>query len=432
MTQYRPYLIELSNILANVEMYGITQRTSQRLMAAIDGQAVSELRRLVPLDIRRQSGLFFTGSTLAERVLRRFSLTFDKNSRILDPTCGAGDLLIACLKLLPKESTAKASLALWNQQLRGIDLQATFVQAAKIRLQLASLARLCKHNIKSTKAQLFPNLVCGDVFDSEMEIKDATHVVLNPPYILIEGEKSQLWGKGKLNSAAVFFQYIIENASPGAHVLAILPDVLRSGERYRKWRANVAKKVIIHEIELLGLFDPSTDIDVFSINIEIPKDKTHFQNYYWGTPCVTPQSRIGDYFDVKIGSVVDYRDPHKGSYKPYIVSRELPHWKSITTIKKHRRFSGRLFCPPFVAIRRTSRLGDAHRAIGTIILGKTPVAVENHLIVLKPINGSIKECQTLLAQLKNKSTDDWLNDRIRCRHLTISSIVEAPYNRGSK
>jgi hypothetical protein len=94
------------------------------------------------------------------------------------------------------------------------------------------------------------------------------------------------------------------------------------------------------------------------------------------------ESRLGDRFAVRIGSVVDYRDRHEGGEHPFIHSRDLPRWGTLSRISRTRRFAGRLVEPPFVAVRRTSRPGDAHRAIGTLVLGESPVAVENHVICL--------------------------------------------------
>jgi hypothetical protein len=55
------------------------------------------------------------------------------------------------------------------------------------------------------------------------------------------------------------------------------------------------------------------------------------------------------------------------------------------------------------------------------------VAVENHLIVFLPKNNKLSECKRLLRVLKSRKTDQWLNNRIRCRHLTVRSLNELPW-----
>jgi Pyridine nucleotide-disulphide oxidoreductase len=79
--------------------------------------------------------------------------------------------------------------------------------------------------------------------------------------------------------------------------------------------------------------------------------------------------------------LVSYRDPRLGPWHPFIHARGIPAWEVVSSISDHRRFKGRTFVPPFVVVRRTSRPGDKHRAVGTIISGRSSVAVENHLIV---------------------------------------------------
>ena len=57
---------------------------------------------------------------------------------------------------------------------------------------------------------------------------------------------------------------------------------------------------------------------------------------------------------------------------------------------------------------------------------KNLVAVENHLFVLKPIDNTVETCIKMMKILKNKKTDNWINSRIRCRHLTIEVIKNIP------
>lgn len=70
---------------------------------------------------------------------------------------------------------------------------------------------------------------------------------------------------------------------------------------------------------------------------------------------------------------------------------------------------------------------DRHRAVATIVLGRRAVAVENHVIVCLPGDGTIERCRALLARLHSGNTDGWLNRRIRCRHLTTSAVAGIPW-----
>ena len=98
----------------------------------------------------------------------------------------------------------------------------------------------------------------------------------------------------------------------------------------------------------------------------------------------------------------------------------------IREFDEYRSFTGRVLKPPFVVIRRTSSPSDKYRASGTIVLGKKPVAVENHMIVIKPKSSTLKDCKKLLKTLKLSETNNFLNDRMRCRHLTVGVIKKIP------
>lgn len=67
------------------------------------------------------------------------------------------------------------------------------------------------------------------------------------------------------------------------------------------------------------------------------------------------------------------------------------------------------------------------RASAVLIRSDEPVAVENHLIVLTPRDGTIKTCKTLLEILACETTTEWLDKRIRCRHLTVGVLKELPW-----
>jgi hypothetical protein len=55
------------------------------------------------------------------------------------------------------------------------------------------------------------------------------------------------------------------------------------------------------------------------------------------------------------------------------------------------------------------------------------VAIENHLLVLRPKDDSPKTCEELLGLLSLQRTNEWLNRRIRCRHLTVGALADLPW-----
>jgi hypothetical protein len=129
---------------------------------------------------------------------------------------------------------------------------------------------------------------------------------------------------------------------------------------------------------------------------------------------------------IHVGPVVPFRHAKKGPCHRYLTTHNAPPWETVSQVNDQRRFSGTVFHPPLVVVRRTSRRNDRFRAVGTIMNTKSSLAIENHLMVLLPRDGSLKTCQKLLRCLKRLDTTAWLNDRICCRHLTVSSLASLP------
>lgn len=397
---------------------------------ALNGQPSKVLKSLMPRSELRQSGVFFTNRQLADQLANLISSDIEEGISIYDPTCGAGDLLLACARHFPILADLRATLEYWSQKIKGADLYSPFVRVTKVRLALLAIERGAKLQEQLFKIDhLFPRIQVCDTLASDEIISKGTCIVINPPYTMAQAPKTCKWTSGLVTQAALFLEKCVKNALPGTKIVAILPDVLRTGSRYVKWRECIESYAKIEEIKLIGCFDASTDIDTFFckllVNHNIPKKGV---NWWFSNPIFDrPIRKVDDYFEVRVGPVVPYRDSLDGPSYPYIHAHRLPTWQSIEANSEFRKFSGTTFIPPFVVVRRTSRPSDKYRAIGTIITGEHPVAVENHLIVLKPRSNTLDECLELISILRSKKTNDWLNERIRCRHLTVTALRELPW-----
>ena len=428
LRSYQSYVDRLRALVADAASGKGTLAIDDSIRAALDGQAAATLRHLVPLETLRYDGIFLTSSELARRAAQRLLPTLDATSVILDPSCGAGDLFLACVDALPAKLSLTQTLRAWEGQLVGRDLHPELLEAARQRLLLAAIRRFPGANI-SQRAVVRPHFAqiakgCG--LDNEI-YKTATHLLMNPPFTKTPAPGSCGWACGQVSTAAVFLEHALQHTRPGTRITAILPDVLRSGSRYDKWRELVERLAVIEHLDLGEQFDRWTDIHVFVLSLRVR------QQHSASSDCTTAwtrpprDSQLGDRFNVRIGPVVDYRDPHQGSEHPFIQSRDLPPWGTLSDISCTRRFSGTLITPPFIAIRRTSRPGDPHRAVGTMVLGKSPVAVENHVICLIPLRGGQRGCREALRNLRDPQSTEWLDQRIRCRHLTVRAVAELPW-----
>jgi hypothetical protein len=399
----------------------------ERAFAALNGQASVELRRVIPLKTRRRFGAFFTGSDLATRLTSRCT-KLDGHSIIHDPSLGMGDLLLAAARQLPLGRTLNDTLKRWGQQLTGTDIHPEFVEGAKTRLVILAQQR---HGLKSfgvtSIAGLFPGIRVADGLAQHQAFGRATHLTLNPPFGLTDAPGGCKWAGGRITAAANFVITALERAKPGAELVAILPDVLRSGSFTEHWRKRVEELAVVRLVEPYGIFDDSADVDVFILRVTRRTKDSAAKSIPWTGAPVQTGTTVGDFFDVHVGRVVPHRDPKKGKWHPYIHARSVPTWEIMREFKYSRRHQGKVYKPPFVVIRRTSRPGHPYRAAATVIAGKRSVAVENHLIVCEPKNNKTQAmCKKLMAQLQTQVVNTFLDDRIRCRHLTVGAVAAIP------
>lgn len=389
---------------------------------AIDGV----MRSLVSIEEMRDAGSFFTGDDLAAELENKFMHEISDDSIILDPTCGAGNLLLVCSRKLSVHSSLESTLRTWGKSLCGYDIYSHFVELTKLRLILEILRRGASIDCSLKKAMsYFKNIKTKDaLLVKHGEIKDVTHAILNPPFSLWDHSNYEAFQKGKANAAGIVFVHLISILPKSCEISAILPEVLRSGSSYKRWRTFVSSYMTA-DVTIMGQFNWKTDVDVFILNGILTSN--HNAILWINHNSLDNQPCLGDYYDISVGRLVAYRDPEIGDDYPYIHSKNVPIGGILDKFDERRKFRGTVLKPPFVVIRRTSRPSDKSRAIGTIIKGKEPVAVENHLIVIKPHKAPLRNCKRIVQILKSSETNEFLNNRIRCRHLTVGAIKQIPY-----
>jgi hypothetical protein len=423
-SRYGTYVAKLKNLA------GESRRTAdweKRAVAALNGEASFELREMISLKTRRRFGAFFTGSELAVNLVSRCA-RLNERSIIHDPSVGMGDLLLAVARRLPLGRTVKETLRKWGHQLTGTDIHSEFIEGTKIRLVVLAQQRhgLKAISIEST-AGLFPGIRMADGLAAREAYARATHLTLNPPFVLADATADCKWAGGRITQAAIFVITALERATPGAELVAILPDVLRSGSFTEQWRKRVEELAAVKLVEPYGIFDESADVDVFILRVKRRTKNSTAKSVLWTSVPVQTGKTIADYFDVHVGRVVPHRDPKKGKWHPYIHARSVPTWEIMREFQHSRRHQGKVYEPPFVVIRRTSRPGHPYRAAATVIAGKKSVAVENHLIVCEPKNGTLRICKKLQQKLKTKTVNKFLDARICCRHLTVGAVASIPF-----
>jgi hypothetical protein len=399
---------------------GVTAFVPVSQQAILNGVPYRAFRQSVALDDRREAGTFFSGTELAHELADLLHSRMPTGARVLDPTCGMGDLLLAYAALLPIADSLEETLTSWGEQLAGIDTRAELVAMAKARLIALARARGRFGGPLNGIDDLFPNIVVGNMFGERARLAEAHGFLFNPPFGGTTAHYAPSWGSGKLSSAALFLDALITASSSSAPIAAVLPEVLRCGSRYAMFRARLSELGISGDFTSRGRFDAWTDVDVFTTLLN------RVSGSLWPADTTTGQI-LDDRFSVCVGAVVPHRHENKGPWRHFICAKSVPAWSDGFRPNSSRRFKGTVFQPPFVVVRRTSSPSDRKRAVGAIILGDRPIAVENHLIVLMPKEGGYETCRALLAVLDSDITTNHLNRSIRCRHLTTGSVKAIPW-----
>ncbi len=432
---YSKYVHELG-LLASDVARGSWNKVEQDVSNAINGGAAASLRNLVPLETRRSQGAFFTSGPLRAAVVEALEVSADSRQRYWDPTCGAGDLLIAAAAYLPVRDGMTETLRAWSTSLRGNDLETEYVEAARLRLFLAAGYRSWRAG-RSTSTEMRPDSCFRGITTRDgLEALEATRsfhgsILLNPPYGAVTDERFRSIGGGAVTLAAPFALAAATALRVGSQLCALLPDVLRSGSRYERWRNAFSSLAVPDKLQIGDQFDEHTDIHTFLISatrrrIQGPQGQTD----WW--PRSTAGQSVSSHFEVRVGSVVDNRDPCDGPAAPFLTARSMPASGEVGVPARTRRFAGKLLAPPFVALRRTSRPGPGKggesRGVGVLVTGPTPIAVDNHIITARPLDGREETCRQLLKVLAAPPTSQWLDQRIRCRHLTVRAVRELPWS----
>ena len=428
LPQFEPYVSSVERMARAALGHQSYQVGEMPLTSLLDGQVGAKLRETIPLQVRKEKGAFFSSTALRSAALGQWTHTDEPSSHVLDPAIGAGDLLIEVAQHLSIGKDLVQTLKRWGSVLHGRDLEPAFVRLAKARLVLlaASKASEMKTPGRVSLDDVFPEIRVGDGLEVLSTGWSAGHITMNPPFTYGPVGEEIEWTRGRTSLAAVFLATALSNAVAGTRLTAILPDVIRTGTRYDRLRSIVSSRLDHLEVETYGQFDSWTDVDVFILRGVVGESASSSTSAQWWE--LSTGRTLGDSFDVAVGPVVPHRDPEGSSRQPYLHARTIPLGGEFNICEAEQcGYDRRAFKPPFVVVRRTSRPGDRSRGVGTLIMGDEEVQVENHLIVLIPKDGSADSCRSVVRLLDSTHAKQWLDERIRCRHLTVRAISEMPW-----
>ncbi len=400
------------HFIANLKSDPISS-TSASAEAAADA-----VRAHISIQRRRSNGIFFTPSTIASIMIDASGVN---GGVVIDPSCGGGDLLLAASRRMKLEATLAKTLKSWSERLWGYDINSDFVESARLRLIRDAAHR---HGVgqqeflKASRSQFLAMIRVGDTSVQYGAPGSPCTVIMNPPYVTAPAGRDLHWANGSINHAALHLEATLKSVATGSKVVALLPEVIRSGTRYAKFQDRVISAYGSIESERsLGQFDSFADVDVYLLVAAVGRSLSKKEM----TKNSKSKSSIQLTADVSVGAVIPHRHPLKGDWVPYLTVHDVTVGDVNCHALTRRRFSGTVVRPPFVVIRRTSRPGS-NRAAAAVVRGSEPIAVENHLIVVRPRSSKIDECVKLMRYLNSEAVDEILNVEMRCRHLTVRSI----------
>jgi hypothetical protein len=414
MSGFEKYAQELDHLVSRPGRIDL-----QSAAAHLDGRPSKEIRRTLKRTLRREKGIFLTPSNLADEAVSAVPGRLT-GSTVIDPACGCGDLLLSAMR------SAALAQDLGATCFEGIDRERELVAVATARLELFARSEGWDAYSGTSLAEV----QTGDGSKVPRRFGPNDVILLNPPFGQTIAPPSCGWSSGLTSSAALFLDRVLARMEPGARLSAILPEVIRSGSRYLRFRERIAGRLDVQTVKALGRFDAHADIDVFLLVGIAGGASGGLAEDHWTGSLVSSET-LADHFDISVGPVVDYRDPRLGPWRPFITARSLAGRVRLQP-NEHRRFRGRVFDPPFAVTGRTSRPADGSdsRLRVSVITGTEPVAVENHLLVIWPHKRTIKSCLQAKAQLESPETSRFLDGRIRLRHLTVQALREIPWRSG--
>ena len=303
---FNPYIFYLKNILKKLQSQSEFQNYYSQIGGILDGQPSRFLRESISINTLKENGIFFTGHMLAKKLIQPISKSIIYGNTILDPACGTGDLLLACAEHLPIYKEFEITIDYWGKKLFGYDIYNQFIETTKLRLLLLAIKKGLKIPKKIIdSSQYFPNIKIKNFLEKNIVPQGIKTIVLNPPYTCSVIANPCSWGQGKISNAALFIEKCVKEFETGTRIVALLPDVLRTGSRYAKWRKTISTFSIQRKTNIIGKFDALTDIDVFKLDIQIKYNNRAIDN--WHADLNNYKNKVvSDFFKVRVGAVVPF------------------------------------------------------------------------------------------------------------------------------
>lgn len=217
----------------------------------------------------KQKGAFFTPHGLSSYIAK----TVDRceNVRIMDPSCGCGSILIACVRRLHKELNLNPVEAV-SEYVYGIDIDEFHVYVCKLLLELT-----CLELGYETEGIEF-HIACEDSLRSDWFGLTYDYILGNPPYVDIHMidecekkryEKDFKTAKGLYNLSFLFFEKAIRYLSENGKLTFLSISSILHSNGAKNTRTLIDKENLLEEVIDLSehkIFGASVKICIIKLN----------------------------------------------------------------------------------------------------------------------------------------------------------------------
>jgi tRNA1(Val) A37 N6-methylase TrmN6 len=256
-----------------------------------------------PIETRHENGQYFTHKELVRLILDKIKI--NKDSKVLDPTCGAGAFLI--------EASDKTNI----NNIYGVDIDKNALS-------------LCKLNLNSKSKSHPQNLIEADFIKDNLFEKEFFDVIIgNPPFINLKADGSDydtkyplysevLFGIG--NSSTLVLAKSYELLKEGGYLGFVLPKNLLRVDSFNKIREFIVKNTKI--ISIIDVDHHFKDVRCDQILLVLQKKKLNSEELKNHFVSVTPYRKSAGLINTQ-NYLISQSEFLNYSFFPLFYSKEI-------------------------------------------------------------------------------------------------------------
>lgn len=207
--------------------------------------------QLMPKEMRKEYGQFFTGMETARYMASLFTLPSNKTKiKLLDAGAGSGILSAALAERILRETTASIHLTCYENDKNIYSLLLSNLEEIEKNSNNRFSFDIYKENYLLSQAQELGN----DLF-KDKEIEQYDMIIGNPPYKKIakdapEAKAMPFVCYGSPNLYFLFATMGIMNLKPNSELVYIIPRSWTSGAYFKKFRSFLFSNCVLTDIHL--------------------------------------------------------------------------------------------------------------------------------------------------------------------------------------